>query len=75
MNSRILMYGAMCLLWLGFAISIYMGFHEQFLGRADEWKKYLAIGICVMMICFNLLRISRIRQANSRIRQAHDQPN
>jgi len=74
MNSRILMYSAMCLLWLGLAASIFMGFHEQFLGRAEDWKKYLAIGICALMICFNLLRISRIRQADARARQTHDQP-
>ncbi|MFT3881244.1 MAG: hypothetical protein QM703_16465 [Gemmatales bacterium] len=74
MNSRILMYSAMCVLWLGLAISIFMGFHEQFLGRAEDWKKYLAIGICVLMICFNLLRITRIRQADARARQTNDQP-
>jgi hypothetical protein len=51
-----------------------MGFHEQFLGRAEDWKKYLAIGICALMIFFNLLRITRIRQADARARQTHDQP-
>ncbi|HQR06800.1 MAG TPA: hypothetical protein PLN21_08265 [Gemmatales bacterium] len=74
MNSRILMYSAMCVLWLGLAGAIFMGFHEEFLGRAEDWKKYLAIGICALMICFNLLRIIRIRQADARARQTHDQP-
>jgi hypothetical protein len=74
MNSRILMYSTMCLLWLGLAVSIFMGFHEQFLGRAEDWKKYLAIGICALMIVFNLLRIAKIRQANARARQTYDQP-
>ena len=74
MNSRILMYSFMCLLWLAFAVSIFLGFHEQFMGRAEDWKKYLAIGICAMMVCFNLLRITRLRQAEARARQAHDQP-
>ncbi len=74
MNSRILMYGAMCLLWLGFAVAIFMGFHEQILGQAEDWKKYLAIGICALMVCFNLLRISRIRQAEARVKQSYDQP-
>ncbi len=74
MNSRILMYSAMCLLWLGFAVAIFMGFHEQFLGQAEDWKKYLVIGICALMVCFNLLRISRIRQAEARVKQSYDQP-
>lgn len=74
MNSRILMYSAMCLLWLGFAVAIFMGYHEQFLNRAEDWKKYLAIGICVLMILFNLLRISKVRLANARAKQTYDQP-
>jgi hypothetical protein len=74
MNTRILMYSAMCLLWLAFGVAIFMGFHEQFLGRADDWKKYLAIGICGLMIFFNLVRIARLRQADARSRQTHDQP-
>ena len=47
---------------------------QQILGQAEDWKKYLAIGICALMVCFNLLRISRIRQAEARVKQSYDQP-
>lgn len=72
MNSRIAFYLLLCILWLVLAVAIFMGFHEGFLGQAEEWKKYLAMGICLLMMCFNVLRIQLIRKAQARSKQPHD---
>ena len=72
MNTRILFYLGLCLLWLIMAIAISLGFHERLLEKADEWKKYLAIGICVLMMGFNLLRIYLIRTRAAMARQSND---
>jgi uncharacterized membrane protein YuzA (DUF378 family) len=69
-NNRILFYGFLCFLWLAMAVAISLGLHERFLGEADEWKKYLAIGICALMCCFNLLRIYLIRKADERLKRS-----
>lgn len=73
MNSRILFYAGLCLIWLALTIAILLGYHERFLGQAEDWKKFLALGICVLMILFNLLRIYRVRNADQRFRKTHDQ--
>lgn len=75
MNGRIWMYIGLSLFWLVVAGSILLGFHEQIpgLGRAEGWKNYLVISICLLMFCFNLLRIYLLRQADARAKSRNEQ--
>ena len=73
MNGRIVFYAFLALMWGGLAIAILIGAHERWLGVADEWKRYLAMGLCGMMFLWNLVRIYAIRQAQ-RARAAHNEP-
>lgn len=61
MHPSLLFYCALGLVWLVMAVLIALGYHERFLGQADDWKKYLAMGICILMVLWNLVRIMRIR--------------
>jgi hypothetical protein len=73
MNPTILFYSGLALVWLVMAVLIALGLHERFLGQADDWKKYLAMGICMLMVLWNIVRIMRIRvrlQQQSRTRPA-----
>lgn len=63
MNSRILLYSLLLLLWVGLATAIVLGFHEGILGRADASAKYIAIVICALMASFNLFRIYLINKS------------
>ncbi|HQR43350.1 MAG TPA: hypothetical protein PLX97_11715 [Gemmatales bacterium] len=61
MHPSILLYLGLSLAWLVMAILIYLGFHERFLGKAEPWKQYLAMGLCLLMILWNFVRIHRLR--------------
>lgn len=74
MNSRIMLYTILALVWLGLAVAIPLGWLNQFVGgEAESWRRYLAIGICTLMALFNVMRIVRLRKAQARIQQ-HTQP-
>lgn len=74
MNSRIMLYSVLAAVWIGLAVAIPMGWLNQFVGgEADNWRRYLAIGICTLMALFNVVRIVRLRNAQLRIQQ-HTQP-
>ena len=73
MNGRILFYTVLALMWAALAIAILVGVHERWLGVADEWKRYLAMGLCTLMFLLNLVRIYGIRQAQ-RTRVEQNEP-
>jgi hypothetical protein len=63
MRGHILQYSLLALLWTGLTIAIFMGLHERFLGAAEEWKRYLAMSICGLMVLWNVARITMILQS------------
>lgn len=73
MSARIWIYVGLAALWLAFAVAILLGYHELIpgLGKAEDWKKFLAAGLCLLMFSFNLARIYLIRQADKRARAPH----
>jgi hypothetical protein len=73
MNGRILFYALLALMWGVLAVAIFVGVHERWLGVADEWKRYLAMGLCGLMFLWNLVRIYALRQAQ-RARAAQHEP-
>jgi len=76
MNGRLLLYALLALVWAGLAIAITFGIHEQVfgLGRGDDWKRYLAVGLCGLMFLMNLARIYLIRQRQRARSESHDFP-
>lgn len=69
MNNRIMLYALMCFFWIAFGAAILLGYLDNWLGRAEDWKRYLAVGICGLCLCLNLLRIRLIRVADQRARE------
>lgn len=76
MNGRILLYTLLALVWAGLALAIFFGVHEQLFnfGRAEDWKRYLAVGLCVLMFLMNLARIYMLRQRQRVRAETHDLP-
>jgi hypothetical protein len=74
MNVRILLYSLLALLWAGLALAIFFGAHEvlPWFARAEDWKRYLAMGICGLMFLMNVARITMIRQAQRLKAETHD---
>ncbi len=54
------LYIGLCLFWLVVAGLILAGYHEQFLGRAEPWKQYLGIGLCLLMALLNVNRLLKL---------------
>jgi hypothetical protein len=72
MQPTILLYAALCFVWLVMAVLIAMGYHKRFLGNAGEMAQFIAIGLCVLMMLWNIVRIMKVR---SRLqRQARPNP-
>jgi hypothetical protein len=55
------LYYALIVFWLVVAGLILLGYHERFLGRAEPWKQYLGIGLCILMVLLNINRLLKIR--------------
>jgi hypothetical protein len=62
MNGKILFYSILAALWLALALGFWFGLHERFIGAREEWQRNLVVGLSLLMMLFNLLRIYLIRQ-------------
>src|SRR5436309_2241807 len=72
MNRSISLYVLLALIWAGLAVAIFFGAHERLLGQAEEWKRYLAMGLCGLMCLWNIARILMLRQLQRPKPPVHD---
>jgi len=62
MQKRIAFYSLLAVLWFALAVAIFFRMHERWLGLADDWKRYVAIGLALLMMLWNFARIYLLLQ-------------
>jgi hypothetical protein len=57
MQTRIIMHSCLALLWFVLAVIIFFHVLDRWLGQAEDWKRYLAMSLALVM---GLLRASQV---------------
>lgn len=71
MQSRIIFYSCLALLWIALAVALFFRAHERWLGQAEDWKRYVAIALALLMVLWNIARIYKLLQLKKRREMTH----
>jgi hypothetical protein len=71
MQTRIIVQSCLALLWFALAVVILLHVPDRWLGQVEDWKRYLAMSLALVMGLWRASQVYRLLQQKKRREMTH----